>query len=391
MIPFDEAYALMLGSARILGSERVSLSDCIGRVLAEDIASDIDMPPFDKSAMDGFACRRADLPGPFKVVETVPAGRMPEHALSGGEAARIMTGAPLPPGADCVFMLEDSAEQDDGFVRFTGRNTSDNVCRRGEDIRSGDRVLKQGEWLGPAQVAVLATVGVVDVAVAVRPRLGIIATGSELVEAWQKPEGAVIRNSNGPQLLAQTGQCGALGRYYGIVPDTPANTLAAIRCAQTENDVIVLSGGVSSGDFDCVPQALADAGYRFLFDSVAMQPGRPSVFGSDGQTWCIGLPGNPVSTFIVFELMLKPFLYRLMGHDWRPLVVRARLSESLTRKKATRQSTLPVRFTDAQTVAPIEYHGSAHIGAMTRADGLVTLPVGCGEVKAGDGIDVRLL
>lgn len=390
MIAFDEALNLMLADARPLGVEKVALAEGLGRVLAEDIFSDLDMPPFDKSAMDGFACRRADLPGPFKVIEDIPAGRMPEKAIAPGEAARIMTGAPLPQGADCVFILEDSAEED-GQVRFTARNTSDNYCRCGEDLQTGACVLNKGECLGAAHLAILATVGAVEVAVAKRPRLGIIATGSELVEASAKPHGAAIRNSNSPQLLAQAAQCGVQARYYGIAPDTPEATRAAIAQAQAECDVVVLSGGVSSGDFDFVPQALADCGYHFLFDSVAMQPGRPSVFGSDGRSWCIGLPGNPVSTYIIFELMLKPFLYRLMGHDFKPRIVRAKLAGGTARKKAARQSSLPVRFVDSGTVELIEYHGSAHIGAMTQADGLITMPVGCLEIKAGAEVDVRSL
>ena len=391
MITFEEALNRMLASARFLSVERLPLAECLGRVLAEDIFSDIDMPPFDKSAMDGFACRRADLPGPLRIVEEIPAGKMPEKAIAAGEAARIMTGAPLPQGADCVFMLEDSEEAGGGFVRFTTKNTSDNYCLRGEDVRTGDCVLKKGEWLGPAHLAILATVGAVEVLVAKRPRLGIIATGSELVEVGAKPQGAAIRNSNSPQLLAQAAQCGVLARYYGIAPDTPEATRAAIARAQAENDVVVLSGGVSSGDFDFVPQALADCGYQFLFDSVAMQPGRPSVFGSDGQTWCIGLPGNPVSTYHIFEIMLRPFLCRLMGHDYRPRMVRAKLAGGTARKKAARQSSLPVRFVDPGTVELIEYHGSAHIGAMTRAEGLITMPVGCLEIKAGEEVDVRSL
>ncbi len=357
MIAFDEALNLMLASARFLGEKKVALAECLGRVLAEDIFSDLDMPPFDKSAMDGFACRRADLPGPFKVIEEIPAGKMPEKAIATGEAARIMTGAPLPQGADCVFMLEDSAEEGEG-VRFIGHNTSDNYCRRGEDVQTGACVLEKGTLLGAAHLAVLATVGAVEVAVAKRPRLGIIATGSELVEASAKPHGAAIRNSNSPQLLAQAAQCGILARYYGIAPDTLEDTRAIIARAQAENDVVVLSGGASSGDYDFVPQALAHCGYRFLFDSVAMQPGRPSVFGSDGRTWCIGLPGNPVATYIIFEIMLKPFLYRLMGHEFKPRIIRAKLAGGTARKKAVRQSSLPVRFVDPGTVELIEYHGS---------------------------------
>lgn len=391
MISFEEALERMLASTRPLASELIPFEQCNGRVLAEDVRSDMDMPPFDKSAMDGFACRRQDLPGPFRIIEEIPAGRMPVRTIGAGEASRIMTGAPLPPGADCVFMLEDSVADVDERVSFTGQSTSDNYCRRAEDLHVGDVVLKKGELLGPAHLAVLATVGQAEVRVSCRPHIAVIATGSELVDARKKPEGAAIRNSNSPQLMAQAVNAGAAPRYYGIVPDSIEATREAIVRARQENDVLLLSGGVSCGDFDYVPRALLDVGYKFLFESVAMQPGRPTVFGSDGNTWCLGLPGNPVSTYIIFEMMLKPFLYRLMGHAFQPRIFKARLAEGISRKKAARQSSVPVRLLADGSVASIEYHGSAHIGTMAGADGLVTLPVGCLELKQGDSVDVRPL
>ncbi len=392
MITFDKALARMLAAARPLGLEQVPFGETIGRVLAEDVRADTDMPPFAKSAMDGFACRRADLPGPLRVVEEIPAGRMPQHAIGPGEAARIMTGAPVPQGADCVLMIEDTVEETDGRVRFTGERTADNLCLRGEDVRQGEVVLPAGSLLGTAHLAVLAAVGKIEVAVARRPRVGIIATGSELVEPDDTPQGAMIRNSNSPQLLTQAALAGAAVKYYGIVADDPGATRAAIARARDENDVVVLSGGVSAGDFDYVPAALADCGYRIVFDSVAMQPGRPTVFGelADGVGWCVGLPGNPVSTYVIFELMLHPFLLGLQGHAWRPREVEAVLDEDVRRRNVKRQAAMPVRFSKPGRVRLIEYHGSGHIAAMTVAEGLVFLPVGCAELKAGERVRVRV-
>lgn len=393
MITFDQALDCMLAAARPLAQECVPLAEALGRVLAEDVLSDVDMPPFAKSAMDGFACRRADLPGPFTVVEEIPAGRLPQKTIGAGEAARIMTGAPVPEGADCVLMIEETVSEADGRVRFAGARTADNICAQAEDVRRGEVVLARGSLLGPAHLAVLAAVGKTEVAVARRPRLSIIATGSELVAPEVVPSGALIRNSNSPQLLAQAQLAGAVATYYGIVADDPQATRDAIARARDENDVVVLSGGVSAGDFDYVPAALADCGYRILFDSVAMQPGRPTVFGErvDGQGWCVGLPGNPVSTYVIFELMLRPFLARLMGHALQPRWVEAELGEDIRRRNTKRQAALPVRFHGNATVRQIEYHGSGHIAAMTVAEGLVFLPVGCGELRQGSRVPVRLL
>lgn len=391
VITFDEALACMLGAAQPLPAERVPFEAAVGRVLAEDVHSDVDMPPFNKSAMDGFACRRADLPGPLRVIEEIAAGRLPRHRIGPGEAARIMTGAPVPEGADCVLMIEDTTTEADGHVRFAGQQTATNICACAEDVRRGDIVLPAGSLLRPAHLAVLAAVGKVEVAVARRPRVAIIATGSELVAPDQLPTGAMIRNSNSPQLCAQALLAGAVPRYYGIVPDDPEATRATIRQAQAENDVVVLSGGVSAGDFDYVPAALADCGFRILFDSVAMQPGRPTVFGQSDGAWCVGLPGNPVSTYVIFDLLLKPFLYRLMGHDFQPCWVEVELGEDIRRRNSKRQASLPVRFVSPGKVCQIEYHGSGHIAAMTQAEGLLIMPVGCEVLQQGSRLPVRLL
>lgn len=391
MITFDQALASMLNAARPLGSESIGFESAVGRVLAEDVCSDVDMPPFNKSAMDGFACRRQDLPGPLRVVEEIPAGRMPQHRIGAGEAARIMTGAPVPEGADCVVMIEDTVSEADGRVRFSGEKTSSNICSQAEDVRTGEVVLTRGSLLGPAHLAVLASVGQIELAVSRRPRVAIIATGSELLAPSERPSGALIRNSNSPQLCAQAAQCGAVPTYYGIVPDDPEATRATIRQARDENDVVVLSGGVSAGDFDYVPAALAACGYRIVFDSVAMQPGRPTVFGElgDKNGWCVGLPGNPVSTYVIFELLLKPFLYQLMGHAFQPRVIEVELGETIRRRNTKRQSSHPVRFVAPGLVRQIDYHGSGHISAMTQAEGLIMMPVGCEELPAGSRVHVR--
>ena len=391
MISFEMAYDEVMSHSVPWSTETVSLEQALGRVLAEDVLSDMDMPPFNKSAMDGYACRRRDLAGPMTVVEEIQAGYFPQKVIEPGQCSKIMTGAPVPEGADCVIMVEKTEQVADNTIRFTGQDTADNICLRGEDVRTGDVVLESGECIGPAHVAVLASVGCARPRVSRQVRVGVIATGNELVEPDAGPNPAQIRNSNSFQLCAQVRQMQAVPVYYGIAEDRVEAIRDVTAKAMAENDVLLLSGGVSMGDFDLVPDVLKVCGFECLFDSVAMQPGRPTVFGRCDSVFCFGLPGNPVSTYVVFEILVKPFLYRLMGHAQAVPTVTATLDKPVKRRKATRMSTLPVVFTGPKTVCPVDYHGSAHIGAMTKAQGLITVPEGTLGIPKGSDVHVRPL
>ena len=389
MISYEAAYAKVMAQVSKLGHEAVDLAQALGRVLAEDLCSDMDMPPFDKSAMDGYACARADLAHELTVVEEIPAGCVPKRILGKKECAKIMTGAPVPQGADCVIMVEYTETSGTNRIRFTGEKTADNICRQAEDMRAGACVLNAGQIIGPPHIAVMAAVGCTHPTVSIQPKVGVIATGTELVAPDTQAEGACIRDSNSPQLCAQISAMSALPRYYGIVPDTEEAINAVIAQAKSENDLIILSGGVSMGDYDLVPGVLRENGFEFLFDSVAMQPGRPTIFGRAGQSFCCGLPGNPVSTYVIFEILLKPFLYGLMGHTYSPLVTRATLDQPIRRRNSTRRSNVPVVFTAPDAVRPVEYHGSAHINAITQAQGLVAVPIGTEALLKGMTVHVR--
>jgi molybdopterin molybdotransferase len=302
-----------------------------------------------------------------------------------------MTGAPVPEGATVVVMQEVVQQTGPGRIRLAEATSAANICARGEDLRRGEVVLRKGHLVTPARIALLGAVGCTAPLVYRQPRVGILATGDELVEPTAIPGPAQLRNSNSLQLCAQVEELGALARYHGIAPDRAAETTALLGRAQAESDMILLSGGVSTGAFDLVPQALVACGYAILFDSVAMQPGKPTLFARAGQRYCCGLPGNPAAAFVVFERLVKPFLYGLMGHEYRPRVVPAVLAEEVRRRSAARQAVLPVAWAGPGRVALVEYHGSAHVGAMARADGLLTLPVGVSAVPQGTTVDVRLL
>ncbi|MFC1499321.1 molybdopterin molybdotransferase MoeA, partial [Verrucomicrobiota bacterium] len=278
---------------------------------------------------------------------------------------------------------------DENTVRFTEKDTSVNICIQGEDIKAGDVVMRKGEIIHPQHIGLLATVGCASPLVGRQPVVGVIATGSELVEPGEKPGTSQIRNSNSYQLCAQVTRAVCVAEYNGIAVDTEEATDKAIKDAMSKSDVILLSGGVSMGDFDFVPEILRDNGFDLLFEKIAVKPGMPTVFGCSEKCFCFGLPGNPVSTFVVFELLAKPFLLKLMGHDFEPFVVPIRLDKTIVRKKIKRDSWVPVRRCETGGVEALEYHGPAHLNCLSNSIGMICVPRGMSEVKEGAIVDVR--
>ncbi|MBI5209016.1 MAG: molybdopterin molybdotransferase MoeA [Elusimicrobia bacterium] len=389
MISFDEALRIVRANAVALGTETVSLGRGLGRVLRQDVASDTAMPPFDKSAMDGFACRRADLAGALEVVETIPAGRRPRRAVGPGQCAKIMTGAMMPEGADCVVIVEETAPLPDGRVRWQGASSADNVCRKGSDVAAGDRLVAAGTRITPKVVASLALAGCVEPRVSLRPRVGVIATGSEIVDPAAIPLVPQIRDTNSLQALAQAEQAGCDARSYGIVQDDADAITAVIDRAAGERDLLLITGGVSMGDFDLVPGRLKRCGFTILFDKVAVQPGKPTLFARRGDVRVFGMPGNPVSAFITFEFFVKELLAGMTGASERPSSSRCPLAREYRRRRADRLARVPVRLTPEGTVEAVEYHGSAHITSLAGADGLIAVPAGVDWIPKDTLVDVR--
>lgn len=389
MITFEEAFRIVTEHSFRTGKEVVGISDAAGRALAVPVRSDMDMPPWNKSAVDGYACRHEELGRELTVNETVAAGVMPSAEVVPGTCSRIMTGAAVPAGADYVFMLEDSEELPDGRVRFTGRPGGDNIAKAGEDIMKDQTVLRPGHYIRPQDIAVLAAVGVTEVTVSCRPKVGVISTGNELVEPDRVPAGAQIRNSNSLQLMAQVVRAGATGRYYGIARDEEASITLLLRKALDENDVVLISGGVSFGDYDLVPGVMRSLGLTIHFDQVAMQPGKPLTFCTGDRKAVFGLPGNPVSTFVQFEVMVRAFLGRMTGVTETAPVLQLPLAADYSRKRAGRLSWIPCTITPAGEVLPVEYHGSAHISALSGAWGMIIVPRGQSWIQKGETVSVR--
>ncbi len=378
-----------LASGRQVGAERVDLLDAFHRVLAEDVTADTDIPPFSKSTRDGFACRRVDLGNELEVVETIAAGAAPQRILGPKECARIMTGAAIPQGADCVVMLEHTEDLGENRVRCTPRCLGDNICPQGANAAAGETVLHAGEMIRAQQVAVLASVGCSRPLVSRRPKVGVIATGSELVEPDRKPEACQIRNSNSFQLSAMVLGASALPQNYGLVADNKRAIQAALRKAMAENDVVVLSGGISKGDYDFVRGVLEENLVELVFDRVRINPGRLIVFGISDSAFCFGLSGNPVSNFIMFELVVKPFLYRMAGHQFKAPISHARMVETFVRDEAEKDLWLPVLLATDGRVHPIECRGSMSTISLCKADGLMHVPAGVTEVPEGATVAVR--
>ena len=388
MIKFEEAYQIVLERAIQTETEKIYFTNALGRVLAEDVISDIEMPPFDKSAMDGYACRKQDINSKLEIIEIIPAGKTPEKEIGPNQCAKIMTGAPIPKGADFVVKVESSEEIDGKYVNVVKEVGKDNISYQGEDVKLGQTVLKKGIKIRPEHIAVFASVGYTNVLVGKQPKVGIISTGDELVEPENKPSVSQIRNSNAYQLIAQVLAAGALPNYIGIADDTPEDTFDKLSKAIAENDVVLLTGGVSMGSYDFVPDVMKKVGVEILFDSIAVKPGKPTTFGVVGKKYCYGLPGNPVSSFMQFELLVKPLINKMMHSNEVLTQIKLPVGEDFKRKATERKAFHPIIIRDGK-VYSVDYHGSAHVHALSSADGFISFEIGEELIKKGDLVDVR--
>jgi len=388
VIELDQALAIVRGVPPAARVQAVDLQGALGRVLVRAVPSLVDSPPFDKSAMDGFAVDGTRGAAEYRIQDLVPAGGAPQRAVGAGECARIMTGAMLPPGAVRVIRKEFVRETD-GVIRQVREEPGDNVVRRGANLRAGDRVLGP-KVLGPQDIGILAASGITGVEVAAAPRVAVICTGPEIREPGVPLAPGQIYNSNGPQLRAQLESMHCPCLSATTVDDEPGALTAAISGALDACDVLLLTGGVSEGDFDFVPGCLQELGAEILFHRVTVKPGKPTLFARRGDSYAFGLPGNPVSAFVIFEVFVKPFLYRRMGLDWNPPVFRGVLAQAVRRRAVERTEFLPVRVRQG-LVTPVTFHGSAHLNALGEADGLIRVEKGVSEMPEGTELDVRPL
>jgi molybdopterin molybdotransferase len=398
VIPVEKALEIVLAHTPSLPSEEVLLTQALGRVLAEDVPSDVDMPPFDRSAMDGYALRAGDTSGApvvLDVVGQVRAGQFPERGIEPGKAMQVMTGAPVPPGATAVQPVERTRPVDGGrrVEILEPVEPGAHISRQGTEVRAGEVVLERGCSLDPASIGVLAAVGRGRLRVGGRPRVAVLVTGDELVDVWERPGPGRIRNSNGYAVAAQARWAGAAVHELGVVPDHADKIAEAVRWG-FESDVLVISGGVSEGAYDLVEPVLARFDVGLLFTKVAIKPGAPLVFGRRGDKLVFGLPGNPVSAQVTFDLFVRAALLRMQGAKTvsRP-VVEVELLEPV-KNRSGRKAHLParVRFEAGRLAArPLRSLGSADLVAHARANALVVLEAGRTAAEAGERAPAILL
>lgn len=396
MISIHEALDAVLTAVRPLPDEEVPLLQALGRAAAGRIVSPEQVPTFANSAMDGFAVAGAELASgrrEFRVVVDIPAGRFVDEAVAPGDAARIMTGAPLPPGADTVVQVEHTSVDGDTLTVETVPEAGANVRRAGEDVTVGDVLFERGARLGAAEIGLLAAVGIQRVRVARRPRVAILATGSELVAAGQPLRPGQIRNSNSFTAFGQAIAAGADPILLGIARDDLDETRRLLAAA-LENDVVITSGGVSVGDYDFVKQVQDELGVERRFWGVATKPGKPLAFGTRGDTLVFGVPGNPVASMVSFEMYVRPAILALQGRPdvYRPWFFAASAEPVARTKSRTEARRCRLTHEDGRmrftTTGP---QGSGILSSMAGAEGLFFVPPQYPGGDAGEELLVTLL
>ena len=400
MISVTEAVKTILEQTEILGTERVDVLSSLGRVLAEDITSSVIIPPCDNSAMDGYAVRFEDIHGAsqknaarLKILGDIPAGYTAQRPIAAGETYRIMTGAPLPEGADTVVMQEDTDVQGGIVHIFKVGERGNHIRRAGEDIRAGDIVVSAGTVLNPAHIGVLASIQKAFVSVYQRPRVAILSTGDELVDVDEELTEGKIVSSNSYSLFALVQDSGAIPLSLGIARDTRED-LRAKFMEGLHADMIISSGGVSVGDYDFVKDVLKDIGAEMKFWKVAMRPGNPLAFGMIGGKAAFGLPGNPVSVMVSFEQFVRPSIRKMSGHAclFRQ-VIDATAQEAVATKK-DRKYFIRCRVSERDgqySATTTGEQGSGILMSMAKANGLMIVSEDKEGVSAGERVTVQIL
>jgi molybdopterin molybdotransferase len=402
MLPIEEALKIILDQTPRLPLEEVRLAESSGRVLGQDAVSDLDLPPFDRARMDGYALRaadtagaRSDRPAVLRSIGEAAAGYAFEGRVSAGEAVRIMTGAPVPIGADAVQKIEVIRAHENGLIEIEEPVTPGQfITPRGLEARAGQVMVETGERITPAVAAVLAGFGYGRVRVSQRPRLSLISTGTELVDVDLIPGPSQIRNSNSYSLAGYARAAGVEVISAGIVGDDLERTRMAIIGALSQADVLILSGGVSMGDYDLVKPALREIGAEIFVEKVAMHPGKPTVFAKLGDRIIFGLPGNPVSVAVSFHLFARPALLKMQGAcNYELPRIRAYLSRQV-KGAPPRRSHQPARLRIGNgrvEVEPLKWSGSSDLVAFMHADALIVVPEDRDSLNEGELAEVITL
>ena len=397
MIRFEEALKEILSKTRRLALQEVSLDRAVGSVLSENIKARHDSPPFNKSAMDGYALRSSDLksvPKELKCVGLIKAGRPFKRIIKNGECAKIMTGSPLPKGADAVVMVERTSEDEKrGWIKVLQRvKKGENVCFKGEDIKKGTVVLKKGMLIRGPEVSLASSLGRTKIRVYRKPSVAILNTGDEIIESGKPLIYGKIYNSNGPMLISLLQALNIKVEYLGIARDDEKD-LERLVIKGLKNDILLISGGVSMGDYDLVPKVLKKCGVREVLHKIYMKPGKPVFFGTRQSKLVFGIPGNPVSTYLVFLVLIKPAIDKMLGKISQLSIRWARLTEEF-RQKPGRKHFVPAQVQERQgelEAFPIKgYHGSADIASLSQANAFMIVDGSRSFLKRNSQVEVIL-
>ncbi|HEY0349883.1 MAG TPA: gephyrin-like molybdotransferase Glp [Pyrinomonadaceae bacterium] len=395
MIPIAEAIEIVLSQASHLGVESVQLKNSVGRFLAEDIIADTDLPPFDRAQMDGYAVRAADVantPARLRIVGESAAGAGWHHEMNSGEAVRIMTGAPVPKGADAVQQVELTREVNGDVEILESVSRGRSIVRQASEIKAGETVLRAGEQISAAMIATLASFGYAEVKVGRRPRVAVMATGSELVDVDQKPARDQIRDSNNYTLEAYASQSNAIVARLPLAGDDTEELKKAMREAAETCDVLITSGGVSMGVYDFTKAALKELGAEIFFERVALRPGKPTVLARLGNALVFGLPGNPVSVAVTFNLFARTALRAMQGATHTTLEVDHAILVRDLKGSIDRESYLPaiLRTDERGTLLaePLKWGGSSDFVSFARATALINIPAGAKAIEANSLVKV---
>ena len=399
MLRIEDALDIILDHTPTLDEEEVRLALAVGRILRRHCVSDLDLPPFDRARMDGYALRAADAeaavlerPVRLRAIGEASAGCAFDGRVNAGEAVRIMTGAPVPPGADAVEKIEVIRVLDNGLIEIESPlKPGQFITPRGVEARAGDVVVKSGERITPSVAAALASFGCARPMVSRKPRLTLLSTGTELVDVEERPGPSQIRNSNTYSLAGYAEKAGAEVVSAGVVRDDFDATREAIAEALSSSDVVMLSGGVSMGDYDLVKPALGDLGATILVEKVAMHPGKPTVFAKLGEKIVFGLPGNPVSVAVSFHLFARPALLKMQGANGVHLPRMSAYASRPVKGAPPRRSHQPARLVirDGRAEAePLKWSGSSDLVAFMRADCLIVVPEDRQSLNEGELVEV---
>lgn len=401
MIPIEDAYELLDNHVQPLPVETIALSDAVGRILAKDIKADVSSPPHDKSVMDGFAVRSADVAAGLKrleVVEVVIAGDWPTRTVETGTATKIMTGAPLPEGADAVVMVEQTEPYSSEGKNWVTLNVDSvapekHVLRCGVNFKKGQSVLPQGHLVRATDIGLLAEVGADSISARAKPTVAVLPTGNELVDCATTPGRGQIRNSNGPMLVAMAASLGLNVADLGVGRDDPDELRVLIEQG-LEHDLLLLSGGVSAGTMDLVPGILQQLGVEQVFHKVQVKPGKPIWFGilkrGDKRTYVFGLPGNPVSSLVGFQLFVRFAIKKMMGGGASELASWVGELSEPHQTRGNRPTYWPSKCVDdgssTRKFKPLVWRGSSDLFALGEAEGLIYFPADSIEHPAGEQV-----